>query len=99
MENKEVIEPEILKQVAKILKVPVQAIKNFSEEAAVNIISNTFSDESVAYTEYYKYTINPFEKWVDAMDKNEQLFKELLKSEREKIELPEKLLNEKKGNK
>lgn len=99
LEGKEKVESDILDQVAKILKVSPEAIRNFSEEAAVNIISNTFSDDSVAYAQYYKCTINPFEKWVDAMEKNEQLYKELLKSEREKIEMLERLLNEKKGGK
>lgn len=96
LEGKEKVEPEILDQVSKVLKVSPEAIKNFSEEAAVNIISNTFSDEAVAYAQYYKCTINPFEKWVDAMEKNEQLYKDLLKSEREKITLLEKLLEAKK---
>jgi len=44
LEAKETIEPEILEQVAKVLKVSAEAIKNFSEDAAVNIISNTFHD-------------------------------------------------------
>ena len=38
LEQKEVIEPELLEQVAKVLKVPVEAIKNFDEEKAINII-------------------------------------------------------------
>ncbi len=41
LESKEVIEDDLLQQVADILKVPAEAIKNFDEEAAVNIISNT----------------------------------------------------------
>jgi len=96
LESKEVVEPDILELVAKALKVPAEAIKNFSEEAAVNIISNTFQDESVAYAQYYKCTFNPFEKWVETSEKNEKLYQELLKSEREKIALLEKLLVEKK---
>lgn len=99
LEGKEKVEPEILEQVAKVLKVSTEAIKNFSEEAAVNIISNTFSDEAVAYAQYYKCTFNPFEKWVETVEKNEKLYQELLKSEREKVEMLEKLLNEKKGGK
>jgi transcriptional regulator with XRE-family HTH domain len=48
LETKETIDPETLEQIAKTLKVPVEAIRNFNEEAAVNIIANTFQDESVA---------------------------------------------------
>ena len=39
LEQKETIEDDLLQQVAKVLKVPVEAIKNFDEEKAVNIIS------------------------------------------------------------
>ncbi|MBS0026487.1 helix-turn-helix transcriptional regulator [Chitinophaga sp. 22321] len=99
LEGKETVEPDILELVAKALKVPAEAIKNFSEEAAVNIISNTFQDESVAYAQYYKCTFNPFEKWVETVDKNEKLYEALLQSEREKVEILEKLLSEKKGGK
>ncbi len=44
LEQREKIDDKVLGDVAKILKVPVDAIKNFNEEAAVNIISNTFTD-------------------------------------------------------
>jgi transcriptional regulator with XRE-family HTH domain len=48
LEQKEVIEPELLEQVAKALKVPAEAIKNFDEEAAINIISNTVNNHDNA---------------------------------------------------
>ncbi|MEP7257882.1 MAG: XRE family transcriptional regulator [Flavitalea sp.] len=40
LEQKEVIEPALLEQIAKVSKVPAEAIKNFDEETAINIISN-----------------------------------------------------------
>lgn len=43
LEQKESVEKDILEQVAKILKVPTEAIENFDEEQVVNIISNTFN--------------------------------------------------------
>ena len=96
LETKEAIDPETLEQIAKTLKVPVEAIKNFNEEAAVNIIANTFQDESVAYAYNYKCTFNPLDKYVETVEKNEKLYEALLKSEREKIALLEKMLGEKK---
>jgi transcriptional regulator with XRE-family HTH domain len=84
LETKETIDPETLEQIAKTLKVPVEAIKNFSEEAAVNIIANTFQDESVAYAYNYKCTFNPLDKYIEAVEKNEKLYEALLKAEREK---------------
>ncbi|MFC5283979.1 helix-turn-helix transcriptional regulator [Pedobacter alpinus] len=94
MEANETIDHDILAQVAQILKVPVEVIKNFDEEKAVNIISNTFSDEAVAYAENYKCNIDPMEKWMNAIEEikalheeNKQLYERLLVSEKEKVEL------------
>ena len=41
LEAKEEIEPQLLEQVAKVLKVPREAIENFDEQAAINIVSST----------------------------------------------------------
>ena len=90
LEQKEEIEPEILKQVAKVLKVPVEAIKNFDEEAAINIISNTFSDfkdNAIANANYC--TFNPIDKLVE-------LYERLVQGEKEKVEMLQKMLNERK---
>ncbi|SEW46844.1 Helix-turn-helix domain-containing protein [Chitinophaga sp. YR573] len=48
LEAKEVIDPKVLVEVSKALGVSPEAIKNFSEEAAVNYI-NSFNDNSVNY--------------------------------------------------
>jgi transcriptional regulator with XRE-family HTH domain len=91
LEAKEKIEPEILEQVAKVLKVPVEAIKNFNEEAAINIISTSFTshDNSTSIAYQSTLTFNPFEKVVE-------LYEALLQSEREKNALLERMLNERK---
>lgn len=44
LEQKDVIEDNLLKQISNSLKIRVEAFQNFDEEQAVNIISNTFSD-------------------------------------------------------
>lgn len=82
LEQKEVVEDEILKQVAAILKVPVEAIENFDEEQAINVISNTFTsnDTSTLNAINPNCTFNP-------LDKVMELFERLLASEREKVEL------------
>ncbi|WP_081168907.1 helix-turn-helix domain-containing protein [Niastella populi] len=97
LETKETIDPETLEQIAKTLKVPVDAIKNYNEEAAVSFVSS-FHDNSVSHVigNYGTYNFNPIDKWVEAIDKNERLYEALLKSEREKIALLEKMLSEKK---
>jgi hypothetical protein len=98
LEAKEEIEPKILDQVAKALKIPVEVLKNIDDEGAVNFISNTFNDEAVAYApdQKYKCNFNPLDKYVEAVEENKRLYEALLKSEREKIALLEKMLQEKK---
>ena len=89
LEQKEVIDDKLLEQIAQLLKVPAEAIKNFDEEAAINIISNTFTDfkdNAVANANYC--TFNPIDKIVE-------LYDELIKVEREKIALLERMLEKK----
>jgi transcriptional regulator with XRE-family HTH domain len=99
LETKETIDPETLEQIAKTLKVPVEAIKNFDEEATVNIISNTFTDfkdNASGINTHCNLSFNPLDKYLEVVEKNEKLYEALLKSEREKIALLEKMLDEKK---
>src|SRR6218665_2174144 len=44
LEQKDVIEENLLRQISNSLRIPVEAFQNFDEEQAVNIISNTFTD-------------------------------------------------------
>lgn len=92
LEQKEKIDEKILGDVAKMLKIPVEAIQNFDEEQAVNIISNTFNDQSNGYNYYPTFNINPIEKWIEAMEENKKLYERLLQTEREKVALLEKML-------
>ncbi len=90
LEGKEVIEEDILAQVAAILKVPVEAIKNFDEQAAVTYF-NTFNDTSVNHGAFMgnnsTYNFNPIDKWLEVIEENKKLYERLLASEREKVEL------------
>lgn len=89
LEQKEEIEQNILDQVAQILKVSTEAIKNFDEDSAISNI-NTFYDNS-AFN--FQCTFNPIDKWVEALDENKKLYERLLQSEKEKVELLQTLLN------
>jgi transcriptional regulator with XRE-family HTH domain len=87
LEAKETIEDDILAQVAAILKVPVDAIKNFTEEAVFNIIGNTVNNhDQAAFFNYYP-TFNPIDKLIELFEENKRLYQELLQSEREKVEI------------
>ncbi len=92
IEQKETIEPDILQEIADALKIPVEAIKNLSDEAANNFF-NTFHDQS---NFNYNCTFNPLERYIEAMEANKSLYERLLQSEKEKIEILQRLLDEKK---
>jgi transcriptional regulator with XRE-family HTH domain len=93
LEQKEALDKDMLEKVAKALKVPTEAIKNFSDETAINIIANTFHDHAVNMN--YQCTINPFEKYIEAMEENKRLYERLLQTEREKVALLEKIVDKK----
>ena len=47
LEQKDVIEEDLLKAISNALRIPVEAFQNFDEEQAINFISNTFHDKTV----------------------------------------------------
>jgi transcriptional regulator with XRE-family HTH domain len=96
LEQKETVEPEILEQVAKALKVSPEAIRSFSEEAAINIISSTLHDNAGSINNNCSLTFNPVDKWMEALAENKALYERLLKEKEQKIALLEKLAGEKK---
>ena len=98
LESKEMIDDALLGQVANALKTTPEAIKNFDEEKAFNIFSNSFSsnDTSTLNAINVYSTFNPIDKWIEALEENKKLYERLLQSEREKVELLEKVLELKK---
>lgn len=96
LEAKEEIEPDVLEQVAKVLKVPSEAIKNFDEDKAVQIISNTFHDSSVLNGINYYPTFNAIDKVVQLYDEKIELYERMLKDKTEMIEKLEQMLLQKK---
>lgn len=96
LESKEMVDPALLEQVAKILKIPTEAIKNLDEESAINIISNTFQDfKDHAIANANHCTFNPLDELLKSLEDNKKLYERLLQSEREKVELLQKMLNKK----
>ena len=95
LEQKEALDKDMLEKIAAILKVPVEAIKNFDEQSAINIISSTFHDNASIFNTNCTLHINPIDKWLDAIEENKKLYEMLLQSEKEKVKLLEKLLDKK----
>ena len=95
LEQKENIDVATLQQVSAVLKVPVEAFQNFDEEAAVNIISNTFTDEAVAYAGQYKCSINPLDKIIELHEDKIALYERMLKEKDEMMTELKKLMERK----
>ncbi|MCI1780154.1 MAG: helix-turn-helix domain-containing protein [Bacteroidales bacterium] len=86
LEQKEKIDDETLEKVASILKIPPEAIKGMTDEAAFNIIANSYHDN--ASTISYGCHFNP-------MDKIVELYERLLSIEKEKVDMLQEMLKEK----
>jgi predicted transcriptional regulator len=80
LEQKEEIEDNVLEEVAKILKVPVEAIKKLDDEKAITIISNTFNDHASIFQ------FNPVEKIIE-------LYERMLKDKEMMIEELKKMVD------
>ena len=88
LEQSEYLEDDRLEEVGKALGVTADAIRNFNDENIIFHIQNMH--ESAAYAQNYNNncTINPIEKIIE-------LYERMLKLEREKIELLEKMMDKK----
>ncbi|WP_264534715.1 helix-turn-helix domain-containing protein [Flavobacterium sp. N1736] len=98
LEQKDIIEVDLLNQISDILKIPVEAFQNFDEEHAVNIIANTYSfqdfkDNAVASGFSYQPSFNPVDKIVQLYDEKIALYERMLKERDEMMARLEKLIN------
>ncbi|MFH7016040.1 helix-turn-helix domain-containing protein [Flavobacterium sp. FlaQc-47] len=87
IEGSENVDEEKLNAISEVLGVSVEAIKNYSDETVLNIISNTFTsnDSSTINAINLQPSFNPLDKVVE-------LFERLVQSEKEKVEYFEKIL-------
>lgn len=94
LEQKDIIEDDLLKAISNALKIPVEAFQNFDEEAAINVISNTFTsnDESTLNAINPYCTFNPIDKVVQLYDEKIALYERMLKEKDEMMERLEKLI-------
>jgi transcriptional regulator with XRE-family HTH domain len=77
LEQKETVDDPLLQQVAGALKMPVEAIKNFDEEGAINIITSSITNNDNSSV-YGHYNFNPLDKVIE-------LYERLIKEKEEKI--------------
>lgn len=84
IEASETVEDAVLEKIGVVLGVSADVIKNFSEEAVFNVISNTFNEGS-SNNNNYLCTINPIEKIIE-------LYERLVKAEKDRADALERLL-------
>jgi transcriptional regulator with XRE-family HTH domain len=88
IENSEIVDEQKLQEIANALGVTIEAIKNFSDEAVLNIISNTFNDNAMLNAVNVQPNFNPLDKVVE-------LYERLVQAEKDKVTYLEKLLKDK----
>lgn len=94
LEQKDIVEDHLLQAISKALKIPVEAFKNFDEEQAVNIISNTFNDGSFLNTGHTPtFNVNPIDKLIQLHEEKIALYERMLKEKDEMMDRLEKLIN------
>jgi transcriptional regulator with XRE-family HTH domain len=91
LEQKEKIDSDILEQVAAILKIPAEAIRNFDEEKAVNIISNTFHDFENSFN-FGTLNLHPVEKIIQLHEEKIALYERMLREKDEMMGQLERLI-------
>ncbi len=94
LEQKERIDSDILEQVAAILKIPAEAIQNFDEEQAVNIISNTFDKVENSFN-FGTFNLHPIDKLMQLHEEKIALYERMLKEKDEMMGRLERLIGDK----
>jgi transcriptional regulator with XRE-family HTH domain len=91
MEQRETVEADLLQKIANILKVPVEAIENFREDAAVSYIANTYNNTNndsvnngVQYNPMFNYYADKLIDLYERMLKEKDAAIEQLRQEKNK---------------
>jgi len=82
LEQKDVIEEGLLKQIAEVMKIPVEAFQTFNEDQVINIISNTVDNGNLVGCQTI---INPIDKIVQLYDDKIALYERILKEKEDLI--------------
>ncbi len=93
LEQKDVIEDNLLKQISAVLKIPVEAFQNFDEKQAINIISNTFDNGAIGYQMNDNCTFNPVKEVLKLHEEKIALYERMLKEKEEMMQRLEKLID------
>src|SRR5882672_8398413 len=98
LENKTDIEAEVLEEIARVLKVSAEEIKEYIEAPVVNNIQNNYDSSTgnqAPVGPNYNCTFNPLDKLIEAHEEIKKLNAALLKEKDDKIALLNRMLQEK----
>lgn len=90
IEQSENIDDEKLDQIASALGVTAEGIKHFSEETA---LYNVFYDQNNSVINFQ--TNNPIDVCMGLVEEIKKLYQQLIQTEREKVEILQKMLDKK----
>lgn len=94
IENSESVEDSKLESIAQILEVPVEAIKEYSDDKVMNVINSTITDSPINMNNNF-CTFNPLDKLIEAHEENKKLYERLLEAEKEKVAYLERIIKNK----
>lgn len=95
LEQKEKVDTPLLEQISQVLHIPVEAFKNFDEEKAINIISNTFHDTQGLINYTPTFNNNPIDKLITLHEEKIAFYERMLKEKDEMMARLEKLIQNK----
>ncbi|MBW3518515.1 helix-turn-helix domain-containing protein [Flavobacterium sp. NKUCC04_CG] len=99
LENKEVVDKSLLKDISQALKIPVEAFENFDEEQAINLISNTATFENCSQPSFFSFqpTFHPVEKIMELYEEKMALYERMLQEKSDMISQLKELIDTIKG--
>lgn len=89
LEQKEVIEEELLEKVANALKVPEEAIREFDEQTAISMIAGTINNNHNhdQASMVFNSTVDYAARWLESLTEIRQLYERLLEEKNFIIEM------------
>ena len=93
LEQKDVIEDPLLAKISEVLKIPVEAFQNFDEQAAINIIANTITNNDNGAVYNHHPVFQPIDHLLKLHEEKIALYERMLKEKEEMMGRLEKLIN------
>ena len=81
LEQRDEIEDFLLRKISEVLKIPVEAFQNFDEQAAINIIANTITNNDNGSIYNHNPVFQPIDQLLKLHDEKIALYERMLKRE------------------